>query len=103
MAFYRRRTSAPCEGHPHIGKIERERTDWGVVKIAAVFALFVAFALWFYFKDKEIASSDGPVQTIGSGPVVIPDSNENRPSPPRDPATRTDPAVQPPAAATAPK
>jgi hypothetical protein len=99
MAFYRRRTNdAPCEGHPHIGAVERERTDWGVVRILGVFALFIAFALWFYFKDKELASSDGTVQTIGSGPVVIPDSNENKPSPPREPATRVNPAAQPPAA-----
>jgi hypothetical protein len=95
MAFFRRRTpEAPCEGHPHIGAAERERADWGVVKILAVFALFIAFALWFYTKDKEMVSRDGIVQTTGAGPVVIPDSNENKPSPPR---------AQPPAAAPAPK
>ncbi len=95
MAVFRRRpTDAPCEGHPHLGAIERERTDWGVVKILAVFALFVAVGLWYYFKEKEISADGTVVQSSGSGSHIVPDSNENRPSPPR---------INPPAQPASPK
>jgi hypothetical protein len=100
MALFRRRQTddAPCEGHSHLGQEERERTDWGVVKILALLVAFIAFGLWYYVKDREMVSSDGTVaKTTGPGPAYQRDANENRPvsapdandiraNPPREPA-----------------
>ncbi len=71
MAAYRRRDSgAPCEGHAHLGAVERERSDWATVKILAVLAVFIAFGLIFYVKDRELASSDGiATQRVSSPPT----------------------------------
>lgn len=87
MAFYRRRqTDAPCEGQPHLGAEERERSDWSVVRILAILAAFIAFGLFYYVKDREMVSSDGTVvKTTGSGPAYQRDLNENRPVTPPDP------------------
>ena len=69
MALRRQQNSdAPCEGLPHLTARERERSDWWVVKILAVLALFVGFGLWFWTRDKEMVSPDGTVVTAPPSP-----------------------------------
>ena len=71
------------------GEMIRTRSDWGAIKILALIALFVCFALWFYFRDKEMVSGDGTV--VKSAPVL-----PTAPPSPRDPDARINPAVKPP-------
>ena len=69
------------------GETIRNRSDWGAIKILGLIALFVCLSLWFYFRDKEMASSDGAVTKIPAGQVAPPS--------PRDPDARINPAVNP--------
>lgn len=89
----RREPSAPCEGHPHLGQIERERTDLRVVTILSLVAVAVAVGLWFYTKDREMVASDGTTTertttertTTGSGPKELPVANTPVVPPPSPP------------------
>ena len=43
------------------GAVERKRADWAAIKILGVLVLFLCFSMWFYFRDKEMVSSEGTV------------------------------------------
>lgn len=74
MTWWRRSQPAaqdphpPAEDQPLPGEIERERADISAVSILTALALFVAFGLWFYTRDREMVAGDGTIvkQTAGS-------------------------------------
>ena len=85
MAFRRRETGAPCQGQPHLRAAERHRIDLSVLKILVAFALIVVVGLWYYVRDREMASDGTVIQTTGSGPAA-----------PRKPDERVNPDIQAP-------